>query len=344
MAEKGSSYSKLVIHPKFNETINDLNRLKIKIPNYPDSSEMDFTMYNFPDNGEFVTNVEEIKNINLDAKRGAELVNDRLSISAYDESLNKFTSLEGIAVLISHSQIIHHKDDYLASNFLTLNFYTRAKTIAEDSQYVKYSEEFETESKKDYAIDRNEFLLSNTPNNSIIFIDGPLIGKQMSSYTIELNNKLLSKNVIPIFFVKNSTSNLVTNHIKELKDKYNSDMHWAYRTLKPGQRTNFFSYIDKYNKQNGKIFCYLKAFDVSPQRIEFHTITYQRYKEKIDDLMNVIFYLQLVQGEPKNPQLRSIAIAEKYARETLNLINFAKVMAKAGITPTINQDRFGWGG
>jgi hypothetical protein len=58
--------------------------------------------------------------------------------------------------------------------------------------------------------------------------------------------------------------------------------------------------------------------------------------------MDLIYYLILVQGDKSNPQIRTIAIAEKYARATIKLLNVNKLMESAEITPTINQDRFGW--
>jgi hypothetical protein len=50
----------------------------------------------------------------------------------------------------------------------------------------------------------------------------------------------------------------------------------------------------------------------------------------------------LAQGDLKNPQIRSIAIAEKYARATLRLLNLPQMMKELGITPTMNQERFAW--
>ena len=55
--------------------------------------------------------------------------------------------------------------------------------------------------------------------------------------------------------------------------------------------------------------------------------------------MNMIYYLMLVQGNPMNPQVRPIAIAEIYARSTLTVLNFTKTMGQLGITPTMNQSR-----
>jgi hypothetical protein len=91
-----------------------------------------------------------------------------------------------------------------------------------------------------------------------------------------------------------------------------------------------------------KIFCYLKGFNLSPQRIEFDVTTCRKYSGSIDDFFNLTYYLLLAQGDLKNPQVRSIAVAEKYARATLRLVNFEQMMKDLGITPTMNEERFAW--
>ena len=185
----------------------------------------------------------------------------------------------------------------------------------------------------------NKFIIKNISENSILFIDGPLIGKQMNVYTLKLNEELLKKVVIPIFVVKNSSSNLVTDNVQELKGKFNSDMHWAHKLLKPGQRTNFFLYRDLYNTNNSKVFCYIKPFGVSPQRIEVHPTTYYRNKEFICQMMDIIYFLYLVHADLKNPQVRPIAIAEQFARETKKIYNVDKILTESKLQPTMNQAR-----
>jgi len=103
-----------------------------------------------------------------------------------------------------------------------------------------------------------------------------------------------------------------------------------------------FKYTDDINPNLTKIFCYLKAFDASPHRLELDIDTYRKYVDNIDDVLGLAYYLLLAQGDLRNPQIRSIAIAEKYARETLRLINFTEMMRELGIMPTMNQERFAW--
>jgi hypothetical protein len=226
-------------------------------------------------------------------------------------------------------------------SYLSFYFYTRSKEITKNSSYIKYSLDHSADSNKDYAIDRSKFLYDYCIENSILFIDGPLIGGQMTSYTIESIERLQERSIIPLFIVKNSDSNLITDNILELRSKYNSDMHWSYRQLKVGQRTNLVMYVDEYNPKNAKIFCYMKAFNLSPQRIEFHINTFKDYENQMNDFMDMIYYLFLVHGDKKNPQIRPIVIAEKYARCVLRMADTYSLIKASGLIPTMNQERFG---
>ena len=345
MAGEKSSLKKLVLHPSFRETIHEMNRQQIRLPPHPVADDWDFNQYTFPsENSKLLLDIEEFGKVKLDPRSGEELIKEETPICGYDESINKFACLAGVAYLICHTLILLGKRDYIPSCYLTLYFYTRSKAITENSKSIKYSEDPAVDSKKDYASDREDFLISNAPSRSILFIDGPLIGAQLSSQTTGLNQRLLKDDVLPIFFVKNSSGCLVINNTPHLNGNFNSDMHWAYDTLGKGERTNFFHYRDKDNVRNAKCFCYMKAFDASPQRIEFHVDTLNKYgKEEMSNLMSVVYYLLLVQGELRNPQIRPIAVAEKYARGAINLIDLDKMMKETGMVSTINQGRFGWG-
>ena len=328
------------MHPNFKDTINSIKTIDIAIPpvSYPVS--MDLHHHTFPPNGELVAPLESISKYALDPKKGENICLESRAIAAYDESINKFMSLEGETYFTSHSLALLAHDDYLPINLLTLYFYTRSKDISNKSQYMKYSEDPGMASKKDYIKDKINFLVQNAPNKSILFIDGPLIGGDVYTIMIHAIQKFIEKDIIPIFFVKNSSSNLVTDNIKNLASKFNSDTHWAFKYLHVGERTNFFKYADRNNPKNAKIFCYFKSVNASPQRVEMHIDTYKKHKDFMPDLMNLIHYFILVQGDRKNPQIRPIAIAKKYARATLGLVDFNNMMKNASIIPTMNQERF----
>jgi len=118
-------------------------------------------------------------------------------------------------------------------------------------------------------------------------------------------------------------------------------MHWSYLLLKKGERTGFIRYWDD-NSKNGKVFCYIKPLDLSPQRVEFHIDTLEQYgADLLNNIINLVYYFILVQGDEKNPQVRPIAIAEKFARESIKMMNLTILMKRIGLVSTMNQERFG---
>ena len=78
----------------------------------------DFNFFNFPHSGKLITSDEGIKAINMTINKGSEYFQKTNAILAYDESINKFSALEGTAYLTSHSLVIHNKNDYLPLNLI----------------------------------------------------------------------------------------------------------------------------------------------------------------------------------------------------------------------------------
>lgn len=333
-------FNKVIVHPKFIETIDEVSKLGMMNSGMTSDFSLLQDNFSFID-GELVSAVGDIERISLHPNKDPLTNLSRYPVTAYDESITLFLSLEGTAYFTSHSLVLLTEKNYLPSNYLTFYFYTKSNSIVEKSQHIYRSEDPSIDSKKDYIKDRIAFLKNTVPENSLLLVDGPLIGGDVYTYLIKSIEDFHDKNIIPVFFVKNSASNLVTNNIKELKGDYNSDLHWSYKYLKPGTRSNFFVYRDRVNPKNAKAFCYIKAYDLSPQRVEFHLDTFKLYKNKISDILDFIFYLLLVQGNKRNPQIRPIAIAELYARETLRMVNTDALMKRIGIVPTMNQVRFG---
>jgi len=55
--------------------------------------------------------------------------------------------------------------------------------------------------------------------------------------------------------------------------------------------------------------------------------------------MDLILYMLICQGNPKNAQIRPVAVAEMYAREIVRMINVKEIMRKSGVTSTMNEER-----
>lgn len=340
---EGSSFgfNKLVIHPRFQATIEEISKMDVKLPNidtyhsiYSDSDPLYQT-------GELVTPIDDVGKVALIAATGWDFAVNQANVIAYDESFIKFNCLEGVAFFTSHAIVLMDKNEYLPSTYLTFHFFTRSKEIVSRSKYIDFSDDPETSFQKAYIRDRISFLSNTAPSKSILLIDGPLIGGDVYTILIASISEFTKRDIVPVFFVKNSASNLVTDNLVELRHMYNSDMHWSYCFLDKGERTNFFVYRDRNNPDNAKVFCYIKSSSSSPQRVEFHVETFSKYRAIIPDILNMVYYFLLVQGDMKNTQVRPIIIAEKFAKETLKLININKLMREVGIVPTMNQARFG---
>ncbi|MHB0922354.1 MAG: hypothetical protein ACYC3H_00105 [Bellilinea sp.] len=330
----------VVLQENFRNRIDEVSRVNVTLTQKPILDDIDI-----PDilssNHDLIDVIEPINRIDLDPKIGDEL-SKKVAFCGYDESNYKFLTLEGVAHITTHSLVTYAQNDLYPINMLTFYFYTRSNTIINISKYIKYSQDPESDSNRDYAEDRSNFIETYALNNTILFIDGPIIGGNISSYTNALVDNLHKKNVIPIFFVKNSNSSLVVDNIQALKSDFNSDLHWSYQFLKQGQRSNLFVYTDKYNASNSKLFCYIKPFNsVTTQRIEFRPDTYKMYQDAFGGIFNLIYYLMMVHGDKSNPQIRPIAIAEKYARETMHLINSDTLLKSSGLIQTLDQTRFG---
>ena len=134
---------------------------------------------------------------------------------------------------------------------------------------------------------------------------------------------------------------MIIDNVKELKYKYNSDLHWSYKFLSEGERTNCFRYTDSINPRNSKVYFYLKSLKSSPQRVELHRSTFSNLEGNIDFISDIIYYLQLLNGDFSNVQIRPIYLAEKYCREIIKLSNTYKMIKESGLVPTMNQERFG---
>jgi len=332
--------SQIVVDERFNEVVKKL--VGIKLPNTPSFDA--FTTSDYTPEGK-ITKLENAGTHTLNAKNGMDYANrDDVIICAYDESIASYKALEGDAVCTSHSLVYACSQDYIPATYVTLRFFTRSGLIEDKmGKYAIKTDNIPYQSAILTAQDKMDFLQKRCVKGSILLIDGPLIaGDAYTSIMSKVEELNIEKDVITTFFVKNSGSNMVTDNDTDLKGKYNSDMHWSNSILKPGQRTDFYEYTDMRNERNSKIFCYIKFYnDTSPVRLEFPKITFRKFNSYVEDIVDLTYYLLIVQGDKYNPQLRPIAIAEKFARETLKIIDVNKEIRKAGLVPTMNENRWG---
>lgn len=333
----GDKKNILILQKEYVEMINDMKKIKVTLPTKEELNQYHNDSRFFNLNGKLLVLDNSIKSYIVAPKN--DYLNNR-KIFAYDESIVKYNCLEGIGYHTAHSLIYLGENDYIPCGFLSFYFYTASKMISNQASFIKLSDDIEMESKRDYMKDKIGFLLENVPQNSLVLIDGPLIAGDVYTYMIKAIEDFLERNIIPVFFVKNSSSNMVVDNVDHVKQRFNSDMHWSFEFLKKGERSSFFKYTDLNNECNSKVFCYIKPYNKSPQRIEFHPMIYNGFENEIDDIVSLIYYFLLANGE-NNVQTRPIAIAEKYAREFIKVLNIDEYFFNYGFVPTMNQERFG---
>jgi len=327
----------IAYHKDFESIFDDIRKVKIGklITNEGSTLSIDDLFLTSDSKVEYFD--EELKS--LDPKKGHSLIN-KYNIGGFDESYAEFSAIEGSIYNTAYSYVHLTDEDWRSYNWLSNHFISRSKLITEQSDKLQYHQDPNSFFKEIYAKERSSFLVDNIPEDTLLFFDGPLLGGQINHYTLDMIDKLQTKKIFPIFFVKNSYSNMVTEGIKELKGKFNSDIHWANESIKTCQCSQWFYYTDKINNRNQKLFCYLKSFnDVSSQRIELHPSTYHYLEGEIQNILDMIIYLMFENGDKKNPQVRPIAIAEKFARQTRKFTNVQKLIKDSGLIPTMNEER-----
>ena len=267
------------------------------------------------------------------------------NIYAYDESVQNFRALEGDLLFLS-SATIKIEDKY-RFNLSVLPYFLTSMRKFKDAcdEDICFAENIGEECNRILVTSKKDSILESVEPHSIVLIDGPLIGGNASFYMVGMDEELRKRDCIPLYFVKNSDSKLVVEGMERIdpqfSSEFNSDFHWASRRLRESRRSAFFKYTDEHKHQNSKVFAYVKALAGFTERIEMHSSTYAKYHSLMPSLMNLMAYFYIVQGDCSNPQVRPIAIAEKFAREGLRMLNIPVLLRKLGFSPTINQVRFG---
>lgn len=296
---------------------------------------------NFTNSGAEIGIMQDFKNKNkikpLDLLADGELS----IISAYDESILEINSLEGKVRCIAHSCVIQDMKEYNPSGYITLKFFTKSTLISKkSSQYsdIIITNDLANEMLGHYILERSDFLSEAAPSNSYILIDGALFSGAATNGNFQLIDKLIEKSTLPIFFVKNSESTIITENFDFAK-KYNNDLHWANSELNELERSPVF-YYKSTGDRRGKAMCYIKIFaNRSPIRIEFPLTEFENGYYS-DDIFDYLAYQYLANGSISNIQPRIIQIAEMYAREMLKSTNIYREIENLGLTKIMNEIRF----
>ncbi len=262
------------------------------------------------------------------------------NLFAYDESTQDFGALEGDLFFCS-SATIKIEDKYRFNLTVLPYFLTGMRKFKNSGEDIRFAETIAEERNLIMINAKTESVLKSVEPHSLVFIDGPLIGGNASKYMEDMDDTLRARDCIPLYFVKNSDSRLVIDAIRPLSDELNSYFHWSACHLPTGSRSAFFKYTDKHVSRHSKVFTYLKALYGFPERIEMHTLTFEKYQALMPSILSLLAYFYVVQGDRSNPQVRPIAIAEKYAREGIRILNIPALLSRLGFKPTINQIRFG---
>lgn len=263
------------------------------------------------------------------------------NVYAYDESVQNYRALEG-DLLFCSSATIKIEDKYHFNLSVLPYFLTGMKKFKDSvGEDVRFAENIAEERNLIMINAKTESILESVEPHSIVLIDGPLLGGNVSGYLEDMDDALRKKDCIPLYFVKNSDSRLVIDTNENLSTEFNSDFHWTACYLRTGSRSPFFKYTERNVRRHSKVFTYMKALFGFPQRVEMCTSTYEKYTSLMPSLINLLAYFYIAQGDYSNPQVRPIAVAEKYAREGIKILNIPALLSKLGFRPTINQVRFG---
>jgi hypothetical protein len=285
---------------------------------------------------EIITPSELKLKVSLDEIKNTTFSNN---LCAYDESILELNSLEGKVRCITHCVVLQTFSEYIPAAFISLKFFTKSQLI--ESQATEFSDilfidDIGRATTEEYIKERNFFMSKISPANFYMYIDGSMFSGASTSGNFLMIDYLLKINCRPIFFIKNSESTIIKERF-DFADNFNSDLHWAYVTLKEGEFSEIFAY--KSPEGRGKAMCFFKPFNNrSPVRVEFPL---NAFLEGLYDqnIFNQIYYQYLANGSESNMQSRIIQVTENYAREVLKSTNIYKEIERMGLTKSMNEER-----
>ena len=168
----------------FFDFFNNIKKMNIQLPEEPEPTIFEIRFDKLFD-GATIEKSDEVEDIfSLDVKNGCKLSNDdNILISAYDEAINKYSTLEGKAVYVSHSLIYLHDNKYYPINKLTMLFVTKSKLIANNIPNCIIADKWDidTTANVEIAHQKRDFITAYSSDNSLLLIDGPFLAGDGSS-------------------------------------------------------------------------------------------------------------------------------------------------------------------
>src|SRR5436309_13462544 len=93
--QSGARTGKLVLRPAFKQTVAALRQVNVVLPRNSVGEDTDCRAHDFPAGR--IVQLEVSAKFVLDPKRGEFLASPKRLLAAYDESINRFSALEGVA-------------------------------------------------------------------------------------------------------------------------------------------------------------------------------------------------------------------------------------------------------
>ena len=99
---------------------------------------------------------------------------------AYDESIDKHEYLEAHAYAFSLSLTRLAENEYINHSIVDLALFTKARALSKKSEKIIYSDDPESDFKSILYHARNNLIIDDINEESVVLIDGPVIGANIS--------------------------------------------------------------------------------------------------------------------------------------------------------------------
>ena len=335
---------KITISENYFSTISTIKNITSDSSNKQVRLVSDYSSEEYISNGKSEIKIIDSQNIYLKPPKISLLNSGKIPLLAgYDESILELNSLQGQLRCVSHVCCLQSKKAYTPIGYLSLKFFTKSLKIQEKStptSDIILTNDISKSINDNYHVERISFLKEYLPETSLVFIDGAIFSGANTSYNFKMCDDFKARDITPLFFVKNSESELVKLSF-DFANEYNNDLHWANSVLNTRQRSKVFHYISDGDLNRSMIFTYVKIFENrSPIRIEMPYSNYCSLKLEFNELLDFVCYQYFANGSLSNIQPRIIQIAEQYAREILKSTGIYQEVEKLGLTKIMNEVRF----